>query len=143
VDLFVNIFFEKRLEQLFELAEKIEKAFSAAGLDYRLVGGLATYLYVEEAEPDSGRLTKDIYILVRRDDLQKIAEAVIPFGLQYRQVEGQICWYKLARPPRAERFIWCSLERRFGPSIRSPRQASDQPEPSATCASPPSPTWSA
>lgn len=66
----------------------VEKAFSAAGLEYRVVGGLATYLYVEEAEPDAGRLTKDIVIAVRREDLRKIAEAVEPFGLQYRHVAG-------------------------------------------------------
>jgi hypothetical protein len=88
VDVFVNTFFEKRVEQLFELAETIERAFSAAGVDYRIVGGLAAYLYVEEAEPDAGRLTKDIDITVRREDLQKIAEAVVPFGLQYRHVAG-------------------------------------------------------
>jgi hypothetical protein len=55
VDVFVNSFFETRVQQLFELAGRVETAFSAAGLDYRLVGGLAAYLYVEEAEPDAGR----------------------------------------------------------------------------------------
>ena len=88
MELFVNSFFEKRVEQLFELAERVEKAFSSAGLEYRVVGGLAAYLYVEEAEPDAGRLTKDIDIVVRREDLRKIAEAVEPFGFEYRHVAG-------------------------------------------------------
>jgi hypothetical protein len=88
VEVFVNTFFEKRVEQLYELAERVEKAFSSAGLEYRVVGGLAAYLYVEEAEPDAGRLTKDIDIAVRREDLRKIAEAVEPFGLKYRHVAG-------------------------------------------------------
>jgi hypothetical protein len=88
VELLVNSFFEKRVEQLFELADRIEKAFAAAGLDYAVVGGLATYLYVEAREPDAGRLTKDIDIVVRREDLEAIAEAVKPFGLQYRHVAG-------------------------------------------------------
>jgi hypothetical protein len=88
VAVFVNTFFEDRVEQLFALAKRVEEAFSTAGLDYRVVGGLATYLYVEEAEPDAGRLTKDIDILVRRDDLDRIAKAVEPFGLQYRHVAG-------------------------------------------------------
>jgi hypothetical protein len=57
VEVFVNTFFEKRVEQLFELAERVEKAFSSAGLEYRVAGGLAAYLYVEEVEPDAGRLT--------------------------------------------------------------------------------------
>jgi len=88
VEIFVNTFFEKRVEQLFELAGRVEQAFSTAGLEYRVVGGLATYLYVEEAEPDAGRLTKDIDIVVRREDLGKIAQAVEPFGLQYRDAAG-------------------------------------------------------
>lgn len=86
--IFVNSFFEERVEQLFTLAALVEKAFSSAGLEYRVVGGLAAYLYVEEAEPDAGRLTKDIDVVVRREDLRKIAEAVEPFGLEYRHVAG-------------------------------------------------------
>lgn len=88
MSLFVNTFFEERLQDLFNLAARVEKAFSAAGIEYRVVGGLATYLYVEESEADAGRLTKDIDIVVRREDLTGIAEAVEPFGLEYRHVAG-------------------------------------------------------
>ncbi len=84
----VNTFFEKRVEQLFDLAEALEKAFSSAGIDYRVVGGLATYLYVEEVQPDAGRLTRNIDIAVRREDLQRIAAAVEPLGFEYRRVGG-------------------------------------------------------
>ena len=85
---YVNTFFEKRVEQLFDLAGRVEAAFAAAGLEYRVIGGLAVYLYVEEAEPDAGRLTRDIDIAVRREDLDRIARAVEPFGLQYRHAAG-------------------------------------------------------
>jgi hypothetical protein len=88
MQLLTNAFFEERVERLFQLADVLEKAFSAAGIEYRVVGGLAVYLYVEEAEPDAGRLTKDIDVLVRREDLQRIATAVEPFGLEHRQVAG-------------------------------------------------------
>jgi hypothetical protein len=86
--LFVNTFFEARVERLFDLAELVEKTFSSAGLDYRVVGGLATYLYVEESDPEAGRLTKDIDIAVRRQDLERIAQAAEPFGLQHRHAAG-------------------------------------------------------
>lgn len=85
---YVNSFFETRVEQLFSLADVVERALASAGIEYRVVGGLATYLYVEEREPDAGRLTKDIDIAVRREDLDAIAKAVEPFGLQYRHVAG-------------------------------------------------------
>jgi len=76
------------VDQLFDLARLVERAFASAGLEYRVVDGLAAYLYVEEMEPDAGRLTKDIDIVVRREDLPKIAKAVEPFGLQYRHAAG-------------------------------------------------------
>ena len=85
---YTNSFFETRLQQLLALAEVVEHAFASAGLEYRVVGGLAAYLYVEEREPDAGRLTKDIDITVRREDLAAIAKAVEPFGLQCRHVAG-------------------------------------------------------
>ena len=84
----VNTFFEERLERLFDLAQVVEKLFTAAGLDYRVVGGLAAYLYVEEAQPDAGRLTRDIDIVARRQDIDAIAAAAPAFGLEYRHVAG-------------------------------------------------------
>ena len=98
--IFVNTFFEERVTDLFNLAERVEKAFSAAGIDYRVIGGLAAYLYVEEAEPDAGRLTKDIDIVVRREDLERIATAVEPFGLQYRHVAGVDMLLQKGQPAR-------------------------------------------
>lgn len=88
MSLFVNTFFEERLQDLFNLAARVKEAFGAAGIDYRVVGGLAAYLYVEEVEADAGRLTKDIDILVRREDLPRIAEAAEAVGLEYRHVAG-------------------------------------------------------
>jgi hypothetical protein len=84
----VNEFFEVRLEQLLKLADIVEQIFSTAGLEYRVVGGVATYCYVEEVAPDAGRLTRDVDILVRREDLEKIAEAAEAFGFRYRHVSG-------------------------------------------------------
>ncbi|HUE03774.1 MAG TPA: hypothetical protein VMR62_29730 [Bryobacteraceae bacterium] len=86
--LLVNAFFEERVQQLFDLADLAERIFSSAGLEYRIIGGVAVYLYVEEREPDAGRLTKDVDIAVRRADLDKIAAAAARFGLEYRHVAG-------------------------------------------------------
>lgn len=80
--------FKARVERLFDLAEAIEKIFSSSRLEHRIAGGLAAYLYVEEADPEAGRLTKDIDIAVPREDLERIAKAAQPFGLQHRHVAG-------------------------------------------------------
>ncbi|MDX2269227.1 MAG: hypothetical protein NW208_14050 [Bryobacter sp.] len=81
-------FFEDRVEKLFHLADTIEAIFTDAGLDYRIVGGLAVYLYVESAAPDAGRLTRDIDIVVRREDLQKIASAAEKHNFSLRHAAG-------------------------------------------------------
>jgi hypothetical protein len=52
VAVFVNSFFEKRVERLFELTTQLDEALSSAGIEYRVVGGLATYLYLEEIAPE-------------------------------------------------------------------------------------------
>jgi hypothetical protein len=106
---FVNTFFEERVEQLFNLAELVERIFSSAGLEYRVAGGLAVYLYVEEREPDAGRLTKDIDIVVRREDLQKIADAERPFGLEHRHVAGVDTLVQAGQPSarRAVHLVFC------------------------------------
>lgn len=72
------------MADLFSLAARVEKALRSAGIPYRVTGGLAAYLYVEEAEPGAGHLARDMDIAVRREDLQRIAEAVGPFGLEYQ-----------------------------------------------------------
>jgi len=88
VELLVNSFFEKRERELPGLARLVEKLFASAGLEYCVAGGLAVYLYVEDAEPDAGRLTKDIDIVVRRSDLDGIARAAETFGLFYSCLDG-------------------------------------------------------
>jgi hypothetical protein len=87
----VNSFFEERVLQLFDLANLVEQVFASAGLEYRVIGGLATYLYVEDVEPDAD-------IAVRREDLEKIAKAAEPFGLEYRNVEGVGMLVRKAEP---------------------------------------------
>jgi hypothetical protein len=111
---YVNTFFEKRVEQLFELAGRVEQAFAAAQLDYRVIGGLAVYLYVEEVEPDAGRLTKDIDIVVRHDDLERIKAAAEPFDLQYAGAGGQSMLVQTEAPSN-RRAVHLIVEPELGP----------------------------
>lgn len=84
----MNTLFEERVEQLLSLAEVVERIFASAGVEYRIAGGLATNLYVEDVEPDAGRLTKDIDIVVRREDLAKIEAAAKALGYRLVHVAG-------------------------------------------------------
>src|SRR5258708_25834350 len=84
----VNTFFENKVDQLVEVASRLAEALSQAGIEYRVVGGFAAYMHVNEVEPIAARLTRDIDVAVDRNDLDAIIEAVRPYGFQYRHAAG-------------------------------------------------------
>jgi hypothetical protein len=79
---------DRHLDQLFEILDRLSKAFAQAGIEYRVVGGVAVYLHVEQRDPLAARLTRDVDLAVDRRDLERIAAAVRPFGLEYRHTAG-------------------------------------------------------
>jgi hypothetical protein len=83
-----NTLFEVKANQLFDVAQRLAAAFDRAGIPYRVVGGFATYLIMDSVAPLEARLTRDIDVAVNRQDLERIAEAVGPFGFAYRHVAG-------------------------------------------------------
>jgi hypothetical protein len=84
----VNTFFENKVDQLFEVASRLAKALSQAGIEYRVVGGFAAYMHVNELEPMAARLTRDIDVAIDRADLDAIIEATRPYGFRYRHAAG-------------------------------------------------------
>jgi len=70
------------------VASRLAKAFSEAGIEYRVVGGFATYIHVNEVDPIAARLTRDIDVAVDRSDLNKIIEASQSHGFRYRDAAG-------------------------------------------------------
>ena len=84
----VNTFFEGKVDQLVDVAKRFHAALSQAGIEYRIVGGFAVFLHVDRADPLKARLTRDIDAAVRRSDLEAIAQAVKPYGFEYRHAAG-------------------------------------------------------
>ncbi len=78
----VNTFFENKVDQLFEVAGRLAKALSQAGIEYRVIGGFAAYMHVNEIEPIAARLTRDIDVAIDRKDLDAIVEATRPFDAE-------------------------------------------------------------
>jgi hypothetical protein len=96
---FVNTFFEERVEQLFDLAGLAERLFSSAGLEYWIAGGLAVYLYVEEVEPDAGRLTRtsiSLYAAPIWRRSRKLPQHLVSNIATWRE---STCWFGLTNPP--------------------------------------------
>ena len=83
-----NTFFETKVDQILDIAKRFGTALEKAELEYRLVGGLAIFIYVDQIDPLASRLTRDVDVAIRRSDLAKIREALAPFGFRYRHVAG-------------------------------------------------------
>jgi len=76
------------MEQLTEVAERACRALTAAGIEYRIVGGLAVLFHVRARDPLAARLTKDVDLAIDRADIARISAAVREIGLEYRHVAG-------------------------------------------------------
>lgn len=114
--IYVNTFFEDRLRELMDLAKRVSDALSSEDIDYRALGGLAVYLYVEEAAIDAGRLTKDIDIAVRCADLDRIIRCAARFGLRHSVIAGVDGLARSADPRRRAIRIYPSSTPELGPS---------------------------
>ncbi len=73
---------------MFKLLERLHTALADAGIEYRVIGGMAVFFQISVRDPDAARLTRDIDIAVDRSDLDRIAKAAETFGFRYRHVAG-------------------------------------------------------
>ena len=80
--------YDRHVEQLFDVLNRLARALSQAGIEYRVIGGVAVFLHVQERDPLAARMTRDIDLAVDRRDLTAISEAVRPFGFEYRHAAG-------------------------------------------------------
>jgi len=80
--------YDTHMERLFERIKRLHAALDSAGIEYRVVGGLAVFFQVSLRKPGRGRSTEDVDIAVDRLELRRIAEAAAKFGFQYRHVAG-------------------------------------------------------
>jgi len=90
--------YDEHVEQLFEVLRRVTSALRQAGIEHRVVGGLAVFLHVSEKDPLAARLTRDIDLAVDRGDLNRIAAAVRSFGFQYRHSAGVAVIVDAAKP---------------------------------------------
>jgi hypothetical protein len=79
---------DDHVERLFNLLESLHSALAKAGVDYRVIGGMAVFFQVSARDPDAARMTRYVDIAVDRSDLDRIARAAESFGFRYRHVAG-------------------------------------------------------
>lgn len=84
----VNTLFEERLFDLVGILQRAAVALASEEIPYEVVGGLAVLIHVEEADPEHATLTRDVDLMVRRDDLARIKDAARGAGFQFRHAAG-------------------------------------------------------
>jgi hypothetical protein len=90
--------YDEHVGQLFEVLKRVTSALRSAGIEYRVVGGVAVFLHVSEKDRLAARMTRDIDMAVDRRDIDRIADAVRPSGFEYRNVAGVDMLVDAAKP---------------------------------------------
>ncbi len=88
--------------------ERITKAFEDGAVPYALIGGQAVALWVSTKDPAAVRTTKNVDILLRKEDLPRARAAALTIQMDYLEVVGVGMFLERADPnPRhAVRVAW-------------------------------------
>lgn len=85
----------QRVEQLLR---KVAKALNAGKIDYAVVGGNAVAAWVATVDEGAVRATKDVDILIRREDFPLVSDRLRPTGLIPIEVLGVSMFVQRRRP---------------------------------------------
>lgn len=79
---------ERAVEKVKDRLRRVAKALDSAGIDYAIVGGNAVQLWVAQVDETAVRNTRDVDILLPRQDLRRACDALAAQGFIFRQVAG-------------------------------------------------------
>lgn len=68
------------VERVEQRLRKVTAALDAAGIRYAVIGGNAVAVWVAKADPSATRTTKNVDLLVDREDLDRITEVFTGVG---------------------------------------------------------------
>src|SRR3981081_2792989 len=86
------------IDEVTERRRRIGRALDEAQVVYALVGGQAVALWVATKDPAAVRTTKDVDILLRREDLPRARAAATAVALDYFEVAGVGMFLERADP---------------------------------------------
>ena len=122
------------LDDVTDRLRRITRALAEKSVPYAVVGGQAVALWVATKEPAAVRTTKDVDLLVRRDDLPRARAAALSVGMDYFEVlgVGMFLDRKDPNPRHAVHLVWAGEKVRPeyelpSPAIRGARRNSGNP----------------
>jgi hypothetical protein len=110
------------LDEVTDRLQRIVSAFEAAGVEYALVGGQAVALWVATRDPSAVRTTKDVDLLLRREDLPQARAAAASVALDYFEVLGVGMFLERSdlNPRKAVHLVWAGQKVRPEDPLPSP-----------------------
>src|SRR3954453_11473632 len=96
------------LDDVSDRLRRITTALEETSVPYALVGGQAVALWVATRDPAAVRTTKDVDILLRREDLPRARAAALSIGMDYFEVMGVGMFLERgdSNPRHAVHLIW-------------------------------------
>lgn len=96
------------IERVTERMERIVGALESASVPYALIGGQAVAVWVGSRDPAATRTTKDVDILLRKEDLPAARAAALAAGFDYCEIIGVGMFLEREDPnPRqATHLVW-------------------------------------
>ncbi len=79
---------DRAVEKIRERLERVSTALNSAGIPFAVSGGNAVRVWVAQADEAAVRTTRDVDILLRRDDLPAARTALEAAGFVYRHAGG-------------------------------------------------------
>jgi hypothetical protein len=116
------------LDDVTQRMERICTALGKASVPYALVGGQAVALWVATRDPAAVRTTKDVDVLLGREDLPQARAAALSAGMDYFEVLGVGMFLDQTdpNPRRGVHLVWAG--ERVRPHYESASPTIDQRE---------------
>lgn len=102
--------------------QRICTALEEASIPYALVGGQAVAIWVATRDPAAVRTTKDVDLLVRREDLPGLRAAALSVAMDYFEVMGVGMFLdrRDTNPRHAVRLVWAGEKVRPNHGLPAP-----------------------
>lgn len=110
------------LDDVTRRLERISAALEQAQVPFAFVGGQAVAMWVATRDPAAVRTTKDVDILLRRDDLPAARKAALGADMDYFEVMGVGMFLEQTdpNPRRAVHIVWAGEKVRPEYTLPSP-----------------------
>lgn len=114
------------MERVERRLRTVTAALDAAGIRYAVIGGNAVAVWVAKADPAATRTTKDVDLLVDKNDLERITQVMSGLGFQREDLRSLVLFIDPEEPSRRSgvHLVWASQKVR--PSYVHPAPSLDE-----------------